>query len=67
MKVAIASTFIPHIRGGGRTIVEDLTKALRERGHEVDTVMVPGALNTGSVAELLLAIRLLDISDAATG
>jgi glycosyltransferase involved in cell wall biosynthesis len=64
VKVVIASTFIPHIRGGGRAIVEDLARALAERGHEVDTVLLPGTLNSRGVTEVVLALRLLDIADA---
>ena len=63
MKVLLASTFIPHIRGGGRAIVEDLSAALRERGHEADTVLVPGTQDSRGATDLVLALRLLDISD----
>jgi glycosyltransferase involved in cell wall biosynthesis len=64
LKVVIASTFIPHIRGGGRAIVEDLSKALVERGHQVDTVLVPGTPDSRGVADVVLALRLLDVSES---
>ena len=65
VRVLIASTFVPFIEGGGRMIVRDLARAVRERGHEVDTVEIPFLSSWDTMLEQMLAIRLMDVSDAA--
>ena len=62
MKVLVASAIVPFIRGGGRAIVDDLTAALRGRGHEVDHVLMPVVARSADLPEQLLALRLLDVS-----
>jgi glycosyltransferase involved in cell wall biosynthesis len=64
VKIIVASTFVPFIRGGGVQIVDELVLALRERGHEVDTVMLPFHSNPAEMVEQMLALRMLDLSDA---
>jgi glycosyltransferase involved in cell wall biosynthesis len=61
----VASTFVPFIEGGGRMIVRDLVHAIRERGHEVDTVEIPFVSVWDRMLEQMLAIRLMDVSEAA--
>jgi glycosyltransferase involved in cell wall biosynthesis len=61
MRVAVASTFVPFIKGGGRMIVDDLVAALRERGHEVDTVLIPFDSTPREQLEQMLALRLMRI------
>jgi glycosyltransferase involved in cell wall biosynthesis len=65
VRVLVASTFVPFIEGGGRMIVRDLVNAMRERGHEVDTVEIPFVSVWDRMLEQMLAIRLMDVSDAA--
>ena len=65
MRVLIASTYVPFIDGGGRMIVRDLARAVRERGHEVDTVEIPFLSSWDTMLEQMLAIRLMDVSEAA--
>ena len=60
----MASTRVPFVRGGADTIVRDLVCAMRERGHEVDTVEIPFISAWEEMLEQMLAIRLLDISNA---
>lgn len=62
MKVAVASTFVPFVDGGGRMIVSDLVAALRQRGHEVDTIAIPSSSAWDSILEQTLALRLLEVS-----
>lgn len=63
MRVVVASSFAPFLRGGATVIVEDLVAALSARGHEVDTVLLPAADDVTSIDDLL-AYRLLDLTDA---
>jgi glycosyltransferase involved in cell wall biosynthesis len=65
VRVLVASTYVPFIEGGGRMIVRDLVRAVRERGHEVDTVEIPFHSAWDTMLEQMLAIRLMDVSDAA--
>jgi glycosyltransferase involved in cell wall biosynthesis len=55
---------VPFISGGGIAIVEDLERALREHGHEVDTVMLPFWSDPARMPQQMLALRLLDLSHA---
>jgi glycosyltransferase involved in cell wall biosynthesis len=63
--VLVASTYVPFIEGGGRMIVRDLVRALRERDHEVDTIEIPFLSAWDTMLEQMLAIRLMDVSEAA--
>lgn len=65
MKVLVASTFVPFIEGGGRMIVRDLVRALRERDHEVDTIEIPFLSTWDTMLEQMLAIRMIDVADSA--
>jgi len=65
MKVLVASTFVPFIEGGGRMIVRDLVKAVRERGHDVDTIEIPFHSQWDVMLDQMLSLRLLDVSDDA--
>jgi hypothetical protein len=64
MRIAIASTYVPFLSGGGVKIIDDLTLALRRAGHEVDTVMIPLYSSWPRVAEQTVAIRLLDLTES---
>jgi glycosyltransferase involved in cell wall biosynthesis len=64
MKVVVASTTVPVVRGGGRIIVDDLLRHLRERGHDVEDVLLPSWDEADLLVEQLLAMRLLDLRDA---
>jgi glycosyltransferase involved in cell wall biosynthesis len=65
VRVLVASTYVPFIEGGGRMIVRDLVSAVRERGHEVDTIEIPFHSAWDTMLEQMLAIRLMDVSEAA--
>ena len=62
----MASTYVPFVRGGADILVEDLTSALVERGHEVDTIRIPFLSDWNQMLEQMLAIRLMDVSAAET-
>jgi len=65
MKVIVASTHVPFVHGGDRVIVGDLVAALRERGHEVDTVDLPFLSDYRVMLGQMLALRLIDLGDSA--
>lgn len=46
-------------------IVRDLARAIRERDHEVDTIEIPFLSTWDTMLEQMLAIRLMDVMDAA--
>jgi glycosyltransferase involved in cell wall biosynthesis len=56
---------VPFIEGGGRMIVRDLARAVRVRGHEVDTIEIPFHSTWDTMLEQMLAIRLMDVSESA--
>jgi glycosyltransferase involved in cell wall biosynthesis len=64
MKVIVASSIVPLLRGGGLQIAHELVDALRERGHETDTLLLPHITDPDIVTDQLLAMRLLDVADA---
>jgi|tagenome__1003787_1003787.scaffolds.fasta_scaffold20956075_2 glycosyltransferase involved in cell wall biosynthesis len=64
MRVIVASTIAPFIRGGGRMIVEDLVRALADRDHDVESIELPFWSDPESIVEQMLALRLFDVSDA---
>ena len=41
MKIALCSSIVPFIDGGGRFIVEWLERKLLEHGHEVERIYLP--------------------------
>ena len=64
MKVVVASAIVPVLKGGGRMIVDDLVRHLRERDHEVEDVLLPSWNEPDLLVEQLLAMRLLDLQGA---
>jgi glycosyltransferase involved in cell wall biosynthesis len=65
MRVLVTSTFVPFIEGGGRMIVRDTVRAIRERGHEVDTIEIPYLSQWDEMLDQMLALRLIDVSEDA--
>lgn len=64
MKVLVASTIVPNIRGGGTIIVESLERALREREHDVEVLRLPFHSAEPVMLEQMLALRLHHVADA---
>ena len=62
MRVAVASSAVPFVPGGASKIVADLVGVLRERGHEVETILLPHSDDVGRTVDQLLAMRLVDVS-----
>jgi glycosyltransferase involved in cell wall biosynthesis len=65
MRIVIASTYVPFIKGGGTMIVESLERELKTRGHEVDSVWIPFRSFWPEIAQQTLALRSLDLSYAS--
>jgi glycosyltransferase involved in cell wall biosynthesis len=61
MKVLVASTIVPGIKGGGTIIIDSLERALRERGHEVDVLRFPFYSSEPEMLEQMLALRLYHV------
>ena len=62
MKVILATSFSPFVRGGATLIVDWLGAALKERGHEVEILRFPFSDNPNHILEEMLAFRLIDLS-----
>lgn len=62
MRVLVASTYVPFVRGGATVLLEDLTRALSERGHDVDTILIPFVSDWEHMLDQMLAIRMIDVS-----
>jgi glycosyltransferase involved in cell wall biosynthesis len=64
MRIVVASTYVPFLKGGGTKIIEDLSAALTTAGHQVETVMIPMSSYWPRIPEQTLAIRLLDLTES---
>jgi glycosyltransferase involved in cell wall biosynthesis len=65
MRVIIASTIVPFIKGGGTFIVDWLDEMLVRFGHEVETLKIPFQSWYPEMLDQMLALRLLDITESA--
>jgi glycosyltransferase involved in cell wall biosynthesis len=64
MKIAICSTIVPFIYGGGRNIVEWLALKLREYGHTVEIVNLPQIDDPKILIHQIIGYRFIDLSAA---
>lgn len=66
MRILIATTHVPFIRGGAEAHAEGLRDALLGEGHEVEIVAVPFKwYPPEKILDHMLACRLLDLSEVA--
>lgn len=65
MRIVIASSFVPFIRGGGRFIVDWLEDKLRTYGHQVEKFYLPSDERPEVLLDTLLAYRLMDAAGGA--
>ncbi|MBC7980410.1 MAG: glycosyltransferase family 4 protein [Armatimonadetes bacterium] len=65
MKIAICSTIVPFIDGGGRFIVKWLAATLRMRGHQVEEIYLPFSDHPDILMEQIMGLRLLEIGSSA--
>ena len=64
MKIALCSTFVPFIRGGGRNIVDWLASTLTAAGHQVEVVYLPELDAPDLLFQQMMALRWVDIQAA---
>ena len=62
MKVILATTIVPFIKGGGVMIVDMLAQKLREYGHEVADIRIPFHSDHTQMLEQMLALRMFDVT-----
>ena len=66
MRILIATTQVPFIRGGAEILAEGLMHALRGQGHAAEIVAIPFKWYPPErILEQVLACRLLDVSESA--
>lgn len=65
MKIALVSSFVPFIKGGGTAIVEWLAQKLDEHGHQVETIFLPFVETMDRMFDQMLSYRMLDITESA--
>ncbi len=65
MRVVVASTYVPFIKGGTTVIIDSLEAELRKRRVEVDTVRIPLRSAWFELPEQMLAMRCLDLTQAS--
>ena len=66
MRILIATTHVPFIRGGAELLAEDLREELRAAGHTAEIVAIPFKwYPPEKILDHMLACRLLDLSEVA--
>lgn len=64
MKIALCSSFVPFVDGGGRFIVEWLERKLLEHGHEVERIYLPFVEDPRDMFAQMVAYRLIDLTES---
>ena len=65
MRVAIATSQVPFTSGGAEMLIANLTRALREHGHETDVVSLPFKWYPAEeIPKHVLMARLVDLTEA---
>ncbi len=62
MKIILASSTNVFVRGGATFFVDWLADALKARGHQVDTILLPVSEEPDALLEQMMAFRLIDLS-----
>jgi glycosyltransferase involved in cell wall biosynthesis len=65
MRIAICSSIVPFVFGGGRNIVDWLALMLREAGHEVEVVYLPHVDSPELLFRQIAAYRWIDLTESA--
>ena len=64
MRILLATTQVPFVRGGAEVLAEGLREALVDGGHEAEIVAVPFKwYPPGRILDNMLACRLLDLTE----
>lgn len=68
MRIVVGTVGVPFIQGGAEVLTEDLTDALRARGHEVELLNVPWKwYPTHQLIESVATFRTLDLAQCVDG
>ncbi len=65
MKVALCSSFVPFINGGGRFIVEWLAAELEKHGHQTEIIWLPFVETPDTMFRQMMAYRMIDLAQSA--
>lgn len=65
MRIVIATTYVPFIKGGGTMIIDSLQEQLVKRGFDVDIAWIPIWSHWRDMPQQSLALRCLDFTEAA--
>jgi glycosyltransferase involved in cell wall biosynthesis len=65
VKIVLASSYVPFLKGGATSIVEWLETKLVESGHEVESLFLPFVETMDEMLDQMLSYRLLDLTDSA--
>jgi glycosyltransferase involved in cell wall biosynthesis len=65
VRIALVSSFVPFVYGGGRNIVEWLAPHLRANGDEVEIIYLPFTGEPDKMFAQLAAFRTIDLTDRA--
>ena len=64
MRIAVCRPQVPFVRGGAEVMADGLVDALRERGHEAETVAIPFKWYPGTrVLDQAFLWRLVDLTE----
>lgn len=63
MRVIVASTVVPFVRGGAELLLDWLAEELRERDHEVEVLRIPFAPDSTAMLPQMVGLRLMDVRD----
>ncbi|CAA9479729.1 MAG: hypothetical protein AVDCRST_MAG85-591 [uncultured Solirubrobacteraceae bacterium] len=63
MRIVVATTVVPFVRGGDRVLTDGLVTALAERGHDVDLLTLPFWGHPQSMPEQMAGLRTYDLAD----
>jgi glycosyltransferase involved in cell wall biosynthesis len=61
LRIAVVSTYVPFVKGGGRNIVEWLAEKLAIKQHEVEIVYIPSAEDPELLSTQIASIKELDL------
>src|SRR5579863_10120029 len=64
MKIVLASSCMPFVKGGGRFIVDWLEAKLVDHGHQVERLYLPFEDRPDKLLEQIAAFRMMDLTDA---
>lgn len=64
MRIVLASSFVPHVHGGARFIVEWTEEMLRQHGHDVERFYLPFVDEPDALLGQMAAYRLMDLSES---